>query len=63
MAYMSPELLKLDIEGIQDNQKYNSKVDVWAIGALLQELCTLRPPFQFDKGKTSSKDHLERILM
>ena len=39
--YMSPEILK--------KCQYGKKVDVWAIGCILVELITMRPPFQ---GKT-----------
>ena len=39
--YMSPEILT--------NKKYGKKIDVWAIGCVLIELITLKPPFN---GKT-----------
>ena len=32
MAYMAPEIIN---EG-----KYNNKVDIWALGCIIQELCT-----------------------
>jgi NIMA (never in mitosis gene a)-related kinase len=35
--YMSPELCQ--------NKEYNNKSDVWAIGCVLYELCTLKNPF------------------
>ena len=36
--YMSPELV--------NESSYNSKSDIWALGCLIYELCTLEPPFQ-----------------
>lgn len=38
--YMSPEIVK--------GSKYDRKSDVWAVGCLIYEMCSLRPPF---KGK------------
>ncbi|KAK9499759.1 hypothetical protein O3M35_002735 [Rhynocoris fuscipes] len=35
--YMSPELIK--------GSKYNRKSDIWALGCLIYELCSLNPPF------------------
>ena len=35
--YMSPE--------VWAEQPYNSKSDVWSLGCILYELCTLNPPF------------------
>jgi NIMA (never in mitosis gene a)-related kinase len=35
--YLSPEIV--------DNKPYNFKSDVWSLGVLLYELCTLKPPF------------------
>ncbi|KND01006.1 NEK protein kinase [Spizellomyces punctatus DAOM BR117] len=42
--YMSPELIS--------ESSYNEKSDVWALGCLIYELCTLDPPFQ---AKTQSQ--------
>ncbi|KAJ3040960.1 hypothetical protein HK097_002415, partial [Rhizophlyctis rosea] len=42
--YMSPELVK--------ETSYNAKSDIWALGCLIYELCTLDPPF-------SAKTHAE----
>ncbi|KAI9105610.1 kinase-like domain-containing protein [Phlyctochytrium arcticum] len=42
--YMSPELIT--------ESSYNDKSDVWALGCLIYELCTLEPPFQ---AKTQSQ--------
>ncbi|KAJ3396971.1 hypothetical protein HDU92_001262 [Lobulomyces angularis] len=36
--YMSPELI--------NESCYNAKSDIWALGCLIFELCTLEPPFQ-----------------
>lgn len=36
--YLSPELV--------DNLPYNEKTDIWSLGVILYELCTLRVPFQ-----------------
>ncbi|XP_065365472.1 uncharacterized protein Nek2 [Calliphora vicina] len=38
--YMSPEIVR--------GSKYDRKSDVWAVGCLIYEMCSLRPPF---KGK------------
>ncbi|KAJ3042042.1 G2-specific serine/threonine protein kinase [Rhizophlyctis rosea] len=35
--YMSPELI--------NETSYNAKSDIWALGCLIYELCTLEPPF------------------
>ncbi|KAI9343471.1 kinase-like domain-containing protein [Zopfochytrium polystomum] len=36
--YMSPELV--------NETQYNSKSDIWALGCVIYELCSLEPPFQ-----------------
>mmetsp|Transcript_2907 Transcript_2907/g.374 ORF Transcript_2907/g.374 Transcript_2907/m.374 type:complete len:129 (+) Transcript_2907:262-648(+) len=36
--YLSPELC--------EERPYNVKSDIWALGCVLYELCTLRPPFE-----------------
>eukprot|EP01063_Lacrimia_lanifica_P008003 TRINITY_DN1513_c1_g1_i1.p1 TRINITY_DN1513_c1_g1~~TRINITY_DN1513_c1_g1_i1.p1 ORF type:complete len:697 (+),score=307.37 TRINITY_DN1513_c1_g1_i1:123-2213(+) len=36
--YFSPELCQ--------NRPYNNKSDVWAVGCVLHQMCTLRPPFE-----------------
>jgi serine/threonine protein kinase len=35
--YLSPEII--------ENKPYSFKSDIWALGVLLYEMCTLRPPF------------------
>ena len=35
--YLSPEII--------ENRPYNFKSDIWSIGVLLYEICTLKPPF------------------
>ena len=35
--FLSPELV--------NNKPYNFKSDIWSIGVMLYELCTLKPPF------------------
>ncbi|XP_012686385.2 serine/threonine-protein kinase Nek3 isoform X2 [Clupea harengus] len=42
--YVSPE--------IWDNKPYNNKSDVWSLGCVLYELCTLRHPFQAQSWKS-----------
>ena len=39
--YMAPEMIK-------ENPKYNNKVDIWALGCIIYELCTLN--YCFDAG-------------
>ncbi len=41
--YMSPEIM--------NNQKYNSKTDIWSLGIILYELVCLRLPFQGNSMK------------
>ena len=40
MLYMAPEIFK--------GQKYNNKVDMWALGCIIYELCTLSYCFESD---------------
>jgi len=35
--YIPPEIV--------DNKPYNFSADVWSLGVILYEMCTLRPPF------------------
>ncbi|KAK7156818.1 hypothetical protein R3I94_006763 [Phoxinus phoxinus] len=42
--YVSPE--------IWDNKPYNNKSDVWSLGCVLYELCTLQHPFQAHSWKS-----------
>jgi len=48
--YLSPEII--------NNQPYNYKTDIWSLGVVLYELCTLHPPFttiKNDKKMLESK--------
>ena len=36
--YISPEVL--------EEKPYNNKCDVWSVGCIIYEMCTLRPPFR-----------------
>ena len=38
LHYMAPEIL--------DDQPYNHKADLWSLGCVLYELCTLERPFR-----------------
>ena len=38
MLYMAPEII--------NGQKYNNKVDIWALGCIIYELCTLNYCFE-----------------
>ena len=38
---MAPEMIK-------NNSRYNNKVDIWAIGCIIHELCTLEYCFNAD---------------
>lgn len=42
--YVAPE--------VWDNKPYNNKSDVWSLGCVLYELCTLRHPFQAPSWKS-----------
>lgn len=35
--YLSPEIVQ--------SKPYNSKTDIWSMGVMLYELCSLKPPF------------------
>ena len=43
--YMSPEVL--------DGSGYDTKSDVWSLGCIAYELCTLKSPFKSDNNKMS----------
>ncbi|KAJ3416636.1 G2-specific serine/threonine protein kinase [Chytridiales sp. JEL 0842] len=52
--YMSPELV--------NETSYNTKSDVWALGCLIYELCTLEPPFQANtQANLSAKIRIGKI--
>ena len=44
ILYSCPELVK--------NEPYSNKADVWAIGCLLYQMCTLEHPFYRDGMST-----------
>lgn len=67
--YMSPEVMK--------GEMYNTKSDVWSLGCLIYELCTLKPPFhaqnikelaskvstgRFERIPPHYSDSLQRVL-
>ncbi|KAK3921349.1 Serine/threonine-protein kinase Nek2 [Frankliniella fusca] len=67
--YMSPEVMK--------GEMYNSKSDVWSLGCLIYELCSLKPPFhaqnikelaskvtkgRFERIPVHYSDSLQRVL-
>lgn len=55
--YMSPEIIR--------GKKYNRKSDIWSLGCLIYELCSLAPPFTGRHMEALSKNivdgHFERI--
>ena len=40
--YLSPEICR--------SEKYNSKSDIWGLGCVLYEMCSLRPAFPSENG-------------
>jgi NIMA (never in mitosis gene a)-related kinase len=46
--YLSPEICS--------GQKYNFKTDIWMLGCVLYELCTLQKPFEGDSLHVRSFD-------
>ena len=48
--YMSPECLQ--------SKGYNSKSDIWSLGCVLFEICSLKHAFDGDQGKCSQNDLL-----
>jgi len=43
--YMSPEVL--------DGSGYDTKSDVWSLGCIAYELCTMKSPFKKEDSKMS----------
>ena len=50
--YSAPEIIK-------ENSKYNNKVDIWSLGCIIYELCTLK--FCFDEDDSESLEGLLRL--
>jgi NIMA (never in mitosis gene a)-related kinase len=46
VQYMAPELLKPEL--IKNDEGYNYKIDIWALGCILYELFKLKPCFDCD---------------
>ena len=57
MVYMAPEII--------NGEKYNNKVDLWSLGCIIHELCTLNYCFNSDTNsgliKNISKSNHEKI--
>jgi NIMA (never in mitosis gene a)-related kinase len=45
-----------------DNQKYDSKADVWSVGVILYELITLKKPFDGNNVKDLFKTIINQPL-
>ncbi|KAJ7799278.1 kinase-like domain-containing protein [Mycena olivaceomarginata] len=52
--YMSPELMQ--------GKAYNSKSDIWSLGCLIYELCSLKPPFNEAKTQGELEALIRRTL-
>ena len=50
--YLSPEIV--------NHRPYNHKTDIWSLGVVLYELCSLKPPFSVSN---SNKRELEKKIM
>ena len=44
---------------IKENPKYNNKVDIWSLGIIIYELCTLK--FCFDDDDSEGLEGLLRL--